>query len=63
VVATNCKLAERAQQLARGADGLRRWACLVVFVACPTTTTLTGARQALEQVGPHDVRKAPNRPD
>jgi hypothetical protein len=54
----NAHLAGRAQQLARGSDGLRRRAALCVYVACGTTGTLAAAETALEAIELSDVRAA-----
>lgn len=56
--AANKQRADQAQQMARGADALRRRACLVVSVALSTTSSVAGARRVLEDVEPRDVKAA-----
>ncbi len=58
MTATNRELADRAQQIVKGSDGLRKTAARCVSVACAFSPSLDVARSALEELAMPDVRRA-----
>lgn len=54
----NKELAARAQEIAKGSDGLQRTAARTAYVALSTTGTVGAARNALADLWQRDVREA-----